>query len=347
MNNTQVAERFKRAAIRTAANPFLQIWGRINARCYDIDNTLIVASSGRGGSTWLAEIVGTLPGYPILYEPLNLKRNPDCLKYFSYSSYPQNVESNSLQNAYLRQIFTGANLSARLVLLSHFKPEQYLNFKGFIVKFIGLNLRLYPTLKQFPLRTLFMVRHPCAVVASQLRSPHWSWAHTLDWKHWEDHDSSLLGLLLECPTLFMEYPHLKEVQQRLRTPEEGLAFVWAVQNYLPLNQPKPHPWCLTTYEKLVVEGEQEIARLFQYLGKPVPAQAYQHLKIPSSSTETSSNLASGINPLSGWKNKLDHCQIDNILNIVRQVGINFYSDNLEPAYRQLFASYEGTKVASK
>jgi len=64
-----------------------------------------------------------------------------------------------------------------------------------------------------------------------------------------------------------------------------------------------HP-CLTIYERLVMEGEREVDRLFQFLGEPVPREAYERLKIPSVTTPSDSNLRKGKNQLSGWKEKL-------------------------------------------
>lgn len=324
-------KRLERAVIRATVNPILRTYGSINNKHYNIENTIVVASSARGGSTWLAEIIGSLPGYPILFEPLNPNRNPNCKKYgFTSLTYvPASVE-DPIKQDYLQQVFTGANLSSRLALLENFRPEQYLGFRGFLVKFISANLLLYWAMHQFPLRAIFMVRHPCAVVSSQLHNPQWGWAKNFDWAH--NIKSNLIP-----QNLLVDYPHLAEIHRNIKTVEEGLALGWAVRNYVPLSQPKPHPWYLTTYERLVIEGQHEVDRLFKFLGQPVPREAYERLKVPSITTQSGSNPIKGINQLSTWREKLTTRQIDLILNVVNQVGIDFYSDAIEPDYKKLFS----------
>jgi len=324
-------KRLERAIARSAVNPVLQTWGHWQARSYDLSNTIILASSPRGGSTWLAEIVGTLPGYPLLYEPLNRNRNPEChrLGFTSVTYMPVDADADdATKKTYLYQVLTGANLSSRLASLSHFRPDHYLRFKGYLVKFIHANLLLYWMLHQFPIRAVFMVRHPCAVVSSQLQNPYWQYAHSRDWVN------SMSEVISE--NLLRDYPHLLEVYRTVKTKEEGLAFIWAMQNYVPLNQPHPHPWYLMSYERLVMDGKREINRLFHYLKEAVPTQAYEQLTTPSRTTQAGSNVLSGKSRLSGWQEKLTPQQIDSILAIVHRVGIDFYSDALEPDYDRLF-----------
>lgn len=328
-----LVKHLKGTVIQSAINPIVKTWGRSNSKRYNINNTIVIASSPRSGSTWLTEIIGSLPGYPIINEPLYREKNPECTKYgFTTSApYVSAYEDDPIKQGYLHQIFTGANLSTNLASLEHFHPAQYLGFRGFLVKFCHANMLLYWALRQFPLRAVFTIRHPCAVVSSQLRHPGWNYAH----KSNRDWPNTLEKIVPS--NLAIDYPHLVEIYRRVKTKEEGLAFIWAMQNYIPLSQPKPHPWCLTVYERLVVEGQREVERLFQFLGEPVPREAYKRLKIPSTTTKADSNIMNGMNQLSGWKDKLTPHQIDTILNVVHQVGIDFYSDALEPDYQKLLA----------
>lgn len=324
-----INKRFQRWVLKPALKPVFWTWKHNNLKHYDMKNTIVVASSGRGGSTWLAEIIGSLPGYPLIYEPLNRRRYREE-KYIKYGLNDIYIP-DSRKQIYLQQLFTGANFAPNLVSLNHFRLDQFLGFQGFVVKFIKANLLLYWMLRQFPVRAIFMVRHPCAVISSQLSNRYWRAARSRDWASWFDE----LSHKPSWQELMANYPHLAELSRRVKTTEEGFAFTWAMNNYVPLSQPKPHPWYLTTYERLALEGEREVDRLFQFLGKATPVGAYERLGVPSFSTQADSNIALGRNKLTGWKKKLTPQQIDTILNIVHQVGINFYSDDIEPDYEKL------------
>jgi hypothetical protein len=172
----------------------------------------------------------------------------------------------------------------------------------------------------FPVRAIFMIRHPCAVVASQMRHGAWSHLEKCNWtisKH-----------------LFNDYPLLKEIFERIQGPEELLAFEWVVQNWVPLQTRHP-TWILTTYERLATRRETELERLFVYLGQSVPSMARSQLYRASAKTVADSHIKTGKNPLTGWQYVLTPRQVDNILNVVHAVGMTCYSEALEADYYQL------------
>ncbi|AFZ35776.1 hypothetical protein Sta7437_2228 [Stanieria cyanosphaera PCC 7437] len=312
----------KKVLLRPTLDHILNYWGSNNAKNYDLKNTIAIACSGRGGSTWLTEIIGTLPGYPILWEPLHLAKNPECKNYgYNWNTYiPYHAEDNIKKN-YLEQILIGQNLSTNIISSLAFHPQKFFNFQGFLVKFVNANLLFNWMLKQFPIQGILMIRHPCAVVESQLR--HSAWNHINK------------NNLTFPQQLTVDYPHLVQIFETIQTREEILAFEWAIQTYIPLIQPKSKFLYIITYEKLINESKLEINRLFNYLGKPVPKSAYEKLKQVSKTTQQVSNVTHNKNVLTGWKERLLPQQIDNILNIVHQVGINFYNDSLIPDYKNL------------
>jgi hypothetical protein len=305
-----------------AVNLALTTWARYNLCQYDISRTIIVASSGRGGSTWLAEIIGSLSGYPVLWEPLHPGKNPECIQYgFNYRTYIPAGLYAPLQRSYLEQILTGAKLSTRTISSLAFHPKKYFSFYGFLVKCVNANLLLYWLLQQFPVRAILMIRHPCAVVASQLR-------HSA-WKHITKENCSFPR------NIVIDYPHLQEIFNYVETKEELLAFEWILKTYIPLSQPKPHPWYLSTYERLVIDGQSELENIFSFLENPIPDEAVYFLRKPSKTTQNSSNVAKGRSPLMGWKNHLTEQQVERILRLTHLAGIDFYTDDLVPDLAKL------------
>ena len=306
-----------RKAVYPVANAALRLHGRTRSRSYPIENTIVVASTGRGGSTWLAEIVNTLPGYHMLWEPLHLKNNPVCQRYgFTWQNYIRPDEEAPVKSRYVRSLLTGAELTTGTLSSLSLQPSRLLWPRGYTVKFVNANMMLGWMLRRFPVRAVLMVRHPCAVVASQLAHGGWK---------------GLTKDVLTIPAgLLDDYPHLRDVFEDIERPEEVLAFEWSVATLVPLRHPAPHPWLLTTYEWLVEDGHNEVDRLFGHLGEPVPAAAYDHLRKASATVSDESNLAVGRDVLTGWRHRLSPSQVDNVVRVAHDAGVTVYDRAARP-----------------
>jgi hypothetical protein len=180
----------------------------------------------------------------------------------------------------------------------------------------------------FPVSGVLMIRHPCAVVASQLQ--HGAWKHVTKEN-------------VTIPeALFERYNHLPEVFSEVQTHEEILAFEWALQTYVPLSSPRPHPWCLVTYEELVSEGRTTLRALFEALGRSVPEKAYAQLHAPSATASGALEETNTHAQLRTWRNRLSTKQIDRILRVAHAVGVPVYDDGLHPNLDRLSSMAEST-----
>lgn len=297
-------------------NLALQSYGNIRSLNYDINNTILAVSSPRGGSTWLSEILGTLPGYNVIWEPLHLRSNPRCIDYnFTWQNYLTEDAIDDARKNYLDMLFRGKALSTNVTMPSqNFSYTKFLFMKGYIVKFINASMLLPWLTKQFDLKAIYMIRHPCAIISSQLL--HGSWDHLTK------------DRITIPPKLFSTYPHMQAVFEEISTIEEILAFEWAIQQYVPLNTKEPN-WLFVSYEKLVMDGKNELERIFNYIDKPIPKKAFDQLHIASAMASKDPSFQKK-NPLASWQSNLTKTQISNILKVTQGIGINMYSENLEP-----------------
>lgn len=299
------------------ANALLTGVGKLNARGYDLRKTILVVCPGRSGSTWLAEIVSSLEGYVVLWEPLHLENNPRCKEArFDWQNYFGNGQELGLQKEYLEKLYTGQDLSTRTLTSLEFAPRQLLNIEGYVVKHVNANMILPQITEWFPVRAVLMIRHPCAVVSSQLK--HGAWGHL-------DKESITIP-----DGLFADFPHLERVFCGLDELEELLAFEWAVQAHVPLSQPTPHPWYLTTYERLVAGGEKEVERIFEYLGERCPRAAKAHLGKPSATAGKEAAVRQNESRLEGWTKHLNADQVTRILDTVHACGVECYDASMTP-----------------
>lgn len=294
--------------------------GRIGSLNYDIKNTILVTGTPRSGTTWLAEILNTIPRSSILWEPLHVQAIPK-LEHIGFRMHTYIPPGKDWPEAerYIRRVLEGKVLNRWT--LSYTNLSQVLQTKRWIVKFCRANMLLKYITENFSISTpILLIRHPCAVVASQMR--HGSW----------DYVSSPFPY---CPEFVSAHPQFEDLLNNLETLEEMLAAAWCVENYVPLSQPKPYPWLVVTYEKLVRDGQSELQRIFQTLQLDMPPQAGEQLGIPSATTIKHTTDYLNKDPLSRWKDYLSPQQINDILRVVSNFGLDFYDDHLEPDYKRL------------
>jgi hypothetical protein len=203
-----------------------------------------------------------------------------------------------------------------------------------VVKSIGLS-RLLPWIsKRFELRGIyFIIRHPCAVVASQIKTG-WCGYH-LTSPPYSDIFPTRQQVLEEASEIEGLDQSLINKLEKIQTQDEILAAVWCLDNYVPLSFSKPHPWITVIYEKIKTMGEEEIIRLFNEIGmKDIPPSAFRNLNIPSMLTLRGENkiVKRAEKQLSKWKESLSKKQIERILKIVSDFGLDFYTENIEPDY---------------
>lgn len=290
-----------------------------------IEDTILIASSPRAGSTLLMDVLATLDGYRTVFEPLHphwytgareldLAPRP-CL---ADGRPPEGTE------AYLRDVFTGREAGAyRLTRFGPTLPGRLL--KGdLVVKSVRLN-RILPWVETtFDLRgTVLLLRHPCATVESQRRSNvHGYPAHRAGFppaEHVQDHALEALGP--DVPD------RIRERIRQVETEVGLLALSWAVDTLVPLAHPRSSRTTVF-YEHLVQDGEAELERLFAALGAEVPERALDVLGMPSLTVDAD---AEGHDYLERWTQRLSEAETERVLEIAAWFGLDqIYDESLTP-----------------
>jgi hypothetical protein len=285
------------------------------------------------------EILGNIPIYTFLFEPLNpiLFDRPRKLglhsrKYLTKDgNWPEGEK-------YFKKIFSGEQVGLQSVY--ELKPKEIMNLflgKKLIVKCIRANRMLPWITNKFQLKkTIFIIRHPCAVIASQLKTG-WCGYHTKT-KPFSDIIPDKKTVLDEASKIDLIQPDLLSKLKKIETKQEILATVWCMDNLIPLSTTKPYPWKTVVYEKMLKEGREEIIKILNEIGeKNNQEQILKYLKIPSGLAQKDDlKIVSKVNEqLSKWKEKLSEKKVENILKIVREFDLDFYTEEIEPDYKRL------------
>jgi len=295
---------------------------------------ILVSGAPRSGTTWVMEILETLPAYKSIFEPFHKDWFPEVqkLKINPYRPYVYFKDSNPSLKEYLTKVFKGEVVSKspnyRLTLENIYKR---IFAKKAVVKFIRAN-RLLPWIaNNFQVKGIFFViRHPCSTVASQLE--------TGVRGHFMPKNVPLPKKIV--PSSISEIRELRNNEElvrkikTIRTQEEILAAIWSIDNYLPLYYQRKFNWYTLVYESLVINPEGEIENMFSYIDEEVPREVYSKIRLPSMTTHDQTYLGT-TKQLVKWKKKLSERQVKNILKVVHWFGLDFYTEDPEPDYDAL------------
>jgi hypothetical protein len=308
------------------------------SRTINRENTICLFCQPRGGSTWLAEILLHIQGSVLIDEPLwrGKMKTPWEKPELSDRKVPEIADLDFYFNQYIpefeewpeaKTVFDKI-LSGRSRSKGLYEEQDYVRMKNrgiYITKFCYANLLMPWLIRQFDFKSILLTRHPCAVIASQLK-------HT-SWKN----------LKIDEPVVWDEFPYTDfyrskvEKVGKIGNIETFLAVVWA----LNFQQTAMHPqnnqdWLTVSYERLSLYFESEIHRINQHLPSDLNPDIIDREK-PSKSTSFQTNGKPIFHKkVAAWKKELTKKQISDILGVLERFDIDIYNQYAEPDYRRLY-----------
>jgi len=281
-------------------------------RNHDLNNTIIVAGTGRSGTTWLAHILEKYLHYRIIFEPFHPLKFKKFNKY-EYKKYLQPEDNNTELNSVIYQILTGRIRNKGIDHLNRsFMP------KGRIVKIIRANYFLKWIRNNFPeVPIIYILRHPCAVVNSWVKL---GWG-TVDWK-------SLLSQELLLNDFFEPYLN---VFNKADTSIKQNACIWCAEQLVPLNTMNYKDWIVITYEDLCQNAKNEIEKIFNYINIDKKINTLNAQRIIPTTVRKDSAILKKKDPLKTWQWELSRNEIEQILEIVKNFSLDIiYNSSIIP-----------------
>lgn len=283
---------------------------------FDPSLSVLVAGSSRSGTTWLGQMLATSPGLCLVNEPFSPKMPGLSRAGFTWRTARDPEADWPAGEAVFRRVFSGRGMSLKLIRLN---GTKLLHCSGLVIKAVRVN-RLLPWIaRHFELRgTVVIVRHPCAVVSSQML-------------HFKLNSVTLMD---DLDYVERHLPHLLPFVRGLHTEEERRALTWALDQHAVQEASGPRPWQMTSYESLVARGRAELERLFSALGLDVPIEAVELLDRNSWQAREASvdhTRAPVDERLGVWRKRLSPDQVSRILTVVEACGIRGYSEDVFPS----------------
>jgi hypothetical protein len=315
MNRQFIKWKYKKAYRRILRAACSRLYRETNQ---DTQKSVMVAGTGRSGTTWLADIIASQTSCRLMFEPFH-SQQVEAFEGFHYFQYMRPSERNDELRSYCHTVLSG---SIRHRWIDR-QVERILP-KSRVIKEIRANLFLKWIHDQFPeVPILFIVRHPCAVVLSRMR---------LDWAT----DSDIAPFLAQ-EKLIDDYLYDRlDVIERAKSVEQKHAIIWSISNLVPMLQFQPEELNVVFYENLCTRPEIELPCVFRALGHDYRASVFERSRVPSTTAIRSSAVLAGRDLVTRWKDVLAPKQIDNILSIVEafQLG-HIYRDSFMPLIETL------------
>ena len=288
---------------------------------------ILLASSGRSGSTWLGDMLAAGPGVQQIFEPLDPRNSA---VYRRLMDWPPGLTPSAFKRQYLRPdadapewvAFWEDVLCGRVrTYLTDYTRTSFFP-KRFLIKTIRANMMLGFADERFHPRIVFLMRHPAAVINSMFYRVKAAWPADV-----QD--------LLAQEALVEDYlrPWVGEME-RVSNAFEALAVWWAVENRVALAQLAGREHYLIFYEWLSLRPGEEMAGLLRWLGLPenaTPPHLLHRYSRMTSVKQRQSQERDVMTRLSAWQRELTPAERAMVLKWAERLEVPWYGANVLPS----------------
>lgn len=298
---------------------------------------IIIAGSGRSGTTWVQDSIAEANDLRTIFEPLHpigvpraqrfaykyldasvndqdFRQFMDCVLAGSYRSLWMNYRIRPDRFNVFRVGVSQAVYNVRK-LAHHHRKYQVNEQNGLAVKFIRANLMLHWLVQQYDVQALFVTRHPCAVIASRLNLGGKDWAGQSGIDRYRS-DPNIVRLILDEFGVDIVEPF---------SSAAALACVWCIENLLPIRWAEDAGYMVTAYEKLLTEPDREWERVIAGLGlSHVPDSSLREMPSQQVSVEMRGRVFSESH-LGKWRQTLTANQMHEVSSILEHFSCSIYS----------------------
>lgn len=324
--------------------------------------TLVIAGSGRSGTTWVLDALAEAADLKTVFEPLHADVGKCSRKYANRYLHADQEDKELM--GFMKTVLSGGQrsiwtdyrvLADRLKpsLINLYSPRQlvalyrmykklrrnYLRYRktryeGVAVKFIRANLLLEWVQAHFDVDVLCIVRHPCAVIESKMRLDAAAKEAGLR-KGASDWDPVILmRRYLEDEGLREKFiaPYLGEIHVEDYSITELHAIIWSIENRQWLSSDRPAGFTVASYEKLVASDKNEWRRIIEGMGMNDSVLGRLQLGKPSEQASLDyCNYQSNASRSGRWMTRMDNSAKEAISRILEAFKISAYTvDNPSP-----------------
>ena len=283
-----------------------------------MNEPIFIFGLGRSGTTWVSDIISKYSGCLILFEPLHPNVFGDVSSIIYRESNPSDyliehldgVLNKKMRHEWLLRNHLPSTIDQvdQKYVETIWRHSEIIGFKS-----IRLNTSFGSIAEHYSAKTLYIIRHPLAVIASIRNRPHF-------WEDlgWEE-DWSLLNHQIKDSTF-------QKISASCSTHVEQLAFVWGYLNLVGLKQLDQIKEKAIFYEDLYANPFNNVKELLTALGLYDHPIHPSHIFTPSMvslHTLHSSHYSSFNDNRTSldffWSDTLNDAQIRSIYGVIRKL----------------------------
>jgi hypothetical protein len=292
---------------------------------YSLKNSIVVFSDPRGGSTWLSEILLSIPRSQINFEPLQANTGV-VPKEYGFGWYPHLPEDNS-NKKYI--IFFTKVLCFKLFnswTIKNISIKKLFFSKYIITKFVLGNQVLPWFVNHFEnkmrFKPIYLLRHPVAVCSSQLIN----FAKINTENHFKELASDYQ---FHIPNSIYN-KRFKENEgyiSSLKTKMEIQVALWCINNMNLIEHKHNNKWVMVFYEDLLLNPKEHMISLINDIGmknKIRQVESYD-FRSPSKTVFSSRFEVNPENQLKKFTYTYTEKQLQKVQNVLDYFKIKVYS----------------------
>ena len=287
------------------------------------DNFVVIAGSGRSGTTWLGSLLDTYEHAEYFYEichfpeldfdsPALLKRKHPFIWFFPIRpAWLKKIERRLIERLPASDLTRTAK---RLHQPLFFKKHQIDTYLFKIVKLFSfaMNMQKYREMFGDKMKVVHIIRNPYSQLVSEIRQ------HEKNVEHAKQHFSMRMQEILNDNTLVKYH----DIGNRYLNGDwiEHMAFVWWVSNELMIEN-KILPTYAVTYEELCRKPFEITQDIFSFLGWNMSEQTREQIEttttVESSETGTWSIKKNAEQAMNRWRDEIkpsDYERINKMLS---------------------------------
>ncbi|MEO0475285.1 MAG: sulfotransferase domain-containing protein [Planctomycetota bacterium] len=293
---------------------FKVLRGMLHLDTHDLAGTVLLAGSGRSGTTWMSQIINHGNPYRDIFEPFH----PQHVSHAKGWPFMRYLPADQLDDAATMVVMDLLAGRIRSRWTDAYNRRSFAQQR--LIKAIRTNLMLGWVRSHCPqVKLLFAMRHPCAVVHSRVKL------------QWNTH----LDQLLAQQELMRDHlePYRETIDRAERSDDLWVRHLamWCIENVVPLRELGPADVHLLRYEDLCQRFDEQVVELFAFLGRPVPQGVHTIARQRSAHFRRDSAIMNGGDLIGDWQQHVEPKHIDAMLSLLHTFGLDhLYNEGPAP-----------------